>query len=206
MITRAGMLLAMAFALAGCTGSLLESNADAPDTYRLVGEALADRGARQPLALAVARPRAASALDTQRIAVVQPDSRFDYFASLRWSEAAPQMVQQQLVRALTADGRFEAVVAAPSRVPSDLLLDVELRRFEAVYAAAGAPPEVRVELQVSLVDTRQVRRLVSFTATGAAPAGDNGRASVVAAFERATNEAVRSVVDQVRSAAPAVTR
>jgi cholesterol transport system auxiliary component len=206
MITRAGMLLAMAFALAGCTGSLLESNADAPETYRLVGEALADRGARQPLALAVARPRAASALDTQRIAVVQPDSRFDYFAGLRWSEAAPQMVQQQLVRALTADGRFEAVVAAPSRVPSDLLLDVELRRFEAVYAAAGTPPEVRVELQVSLVDTRQVRRLVSFTATGAAPAGDNGRASVVAAFERATNEAVRSVVDQVRSAAPAVTR
>jgi hypothetical protein len=28
----------------------------------------------------------------------------------------------------------------------------------------------------------------------------------VAAFERATNEALRGVVDQVRSAAPAVTR
>jgi cholesterol transport system auxiliary component len=206
MIARAGMLLAMALALAGCAGSLLESNAEAPDTYRLVGEALADRGGRQPLALAVGRPRAATALDTNRIAVVQPDSRFDYFAGLRWSEAAPQMVQQQLVRALTADGRFEAVVAAPSRVPTDLRLDVELRRFETVYAAAGAPPEVRVELQVSLVDTRQARRLVSFTATGAAPAGANGRASVVAAFERATNEAVRGVVDQVRSATPAVTR
>jgi len=205
-IARAGMLLAMALALAGCTGALLESNVEAPETYRLVGETLADRGGRQPLALAVARPRAASALDTDRIAVVQPDSRFDYFAGLRWSEAAPQMVQQQLVRALAADGRFEAVVAAPSRVPADLLLDVELRRFEAVYAAAGAPPEVRVELQVSLVDTRQVRRLASFTATGAASAGANGRASVVAAFERATNEAVRGTVDQVRSAAPAVTR
>jgi len=205
-IARAGMLLAMALALTGCAGSVLESNAKAPETYRLVGEALADRGGRQPLALAVARPRAAPALDTDRIAVVQPDSRFDYFAGLRWSESAPQMVQQQLVRALTADGRFEAVVAAPSRVPTDLLLDVELRRFEAVYAAAGAPPEVRVELQVSLVDTRQVRRLVSFTATGVAPAGADGRASVVAAFERATNEAVRGVVDQVRSAAPAVTR
>jgi cholesterol transport system auxiliary component len=154
----------------------------------------------------VARPRAALALDTDRIAVVQPDSRFDYFAGLRWSEAAPQMLQQQLVRAFTADGRFDAVVAAPSRVPADLLLDVELRRFEAVYASAGAPPEVRVELQVSLVDTRQVRRLLSFTATGTAPADANGRAAVVAAFERATNEAVRGVVDQVRSAAPAVTR
>jgi cholesterol transport system auxiliary component len=205
-IARAGIVLAMALALAGCTGSLLESNVEAPETYRLVGEALADRGGRQPLALAVARPRAALALDTDRIAVVQPDSRFDYFAGLRWSEAAPQMLQQQLVRAFTADGRFDAVVAAPSRVPADLLLDVELRRFEAVYASAGAPPEVRVELQVSLVDTRQVRRLLSFTATGTAPADANGRAAVVAAFERATNEAVRGVVDQVRSAAPAVTR
>lgn len=206
MIARAGMLLAMALALAGCTSSLLESNAKAPDTYRLAGEALADRGGRLPLALAVARPRAGPALDTDRIAVVQPDSRFDYFAGLRWSEAAPQMLQQQLVWALTADGRFEAVVAAPSRVPTDLRLDVELRRFEAVYSAAGTPPEVRVELQVSLVDTRQVRRLASFTATGAAPAGADGRASVVAAFERATNEAVRLTVDQVRSAAQATTR
>jgi cholesterol transport system auxiliary component len=205
-IARAGMLIAMALALAGCTSSLLESNAKAPDTYRLTGEALADRGGRQPLALAVARPRAGPALDTDRIAVVQPDSRFDYFAGLRWSEAAPQMLQQQLVRALTADGRFETVVAAPSRVPADLLLDVELRRFEAVYVAVGAPPEVRVELQVSLVDARQVRRLVSFTAAGTAAAGANGRASVVAAFERATSEAVRGVVDQVRSAAPPATR
>jgi cholesterol transport system auxiliary component len=205
-IARAALLLASGLALAGCTGALLESNAVAPDTYRLVGEALPDRGARQPLALAVSRPRAALSLDTDRIAVVQPDSRFDYFAGLRWSEAAPQMLQQQLVRALAADGRFEAVVAAPSRVPTDLLLDVELRRFEAAYAAAGTAPEVRVELQASLVDVRQVRRLGSFSAVGVAVAGNNGRASVVAAFEQATNAAVRSVVDQVRSTAPTVTR
>lgn len=206
MTARAAVLLASVLAVAGCTGSLLESNTKAPDTYRLVGEALADRGARQPLALAVARPRATPALDTDRIAVVQPDSRFDYFAGLRWSEAAPQMLQQQLVRALAADGRFEAVVAAPSRVPADLLLDVELRRFEAAYAAAGTPPEVRVELQVTLIDARQVRRLGSFGAEGVAVSGANGRAAVVAAFEQATNAAVRSVVDQVRSAATASAR
>mgnify|MGYP001166025933 FL=1 len=196
-----GPLLAMLLALAGCAGSLLESSAAAPETFRLAGESLSDRGERLPLAISVARPGAAPALDTDRVAVVQPDSRFDYFAGVRWSEPAPQMLQQQLVRALTADGRFEAVGGAPSRGPRDLLLDIELRRFEAVYAANGGAPEVRVEMQVSLVDPRRAKRQASFLVAASSAAETNRLAAVVAAFERATSEAVRSAVDQVRAAA-----
>lgn len=203
---RPGLLAVLALALTACTGSLLQSNAEAPETYRLEGRALADRGGRLPLALAVAAPRAAAALDTDRIAVVQPDNRFDYFAGVRWSEPAPQMLQQLLVRALTADGRFETVVAAPSRVPADLLLDVELRRFEASYAADGAAPTVHVELQVSLVDARAARRLASFAATGSVTATADRRAAVIAAFETAASTAVAAAVDGVRNAAPAPTR
>lgn len=206
MKARTGLLVLLALALPGCTGALLGSNAAAPDTYRLAGEVLADRGERLPLALAVSRPRAAAALDSDRVAVVQPDSRFDYLAGVRWSEAAPQMLQDRLVQALAADGRFEAVVAAPSRVPADYLLDVELRRFEAVYAAAGAAPSVVVEMQVSLVDPRQARRLTSFVAAGTAPASENRQRSVIAAFERATADALRSAVAQVRSAVPPAPR
>jgi cholesterol transport system auxiliary component len=202
----AGLLAALALALGGCTGSLLESDVDAPDTYRLAGAALADRGGRLPLALSVARPSAAPALDTERIAGVQPDSRSDYFTGMRWSEPAPQMLQQQLVRALAEDGRFEAVVAAPSRVPADLLLDVELRRFEATYAADGAAPVVRVEMQVSVIDPRHARRVASFVAAGAAVSTEDRRAAVVAAFEAATGTAVRAAVAQVRDSVPATAR
>jgi cholesterol transport system auxiliary component len=201
-----GSLLALSLALGGCAGALLESSAAAPETYRLAGESLPDRGERLPLAIGVARPGAAPALDTDRVAVVQSDSRFDYFAGVRWSEPAPQMLQQQLVRALAADGRFEAVVSAPSRVPADLLLDVELRRFEAVYAADGSAPVVRVEMQVSLVDPRKGRRLASFIAAASSSAETNRMGPVVAAFERATSEAVRSAVDQVRAAAVTASR
>jgi cholesterol transport system auxiliary component len=206
MNARAGLLLVLALFLAACTGSLLESSADAPDTYRLAGQVLADRGGRLPLALAVSRPRAAPALDTERIAVVRSDSRFDYYAGVRWSEPAPQMLQQLLVRGLAADGRFEVVVAAPSRVPADLLLDVELRRFEAVYAQDGAAPEVRVEMQVSLVDPRQSRRLTSVVAAGSAVAAGDRRAAVIEAFERATAAAVSTAVDAVRESAPDAAR
>jgi len=203
---RGALLLALALALTACTGSLLESSADTPETYRLAGEAFADRGERLPLALAVARPRAAPALDTERMAVVRTDSRFDYFAGVRWSEPAPQMLQQMLVRGLAADGRFEAVVAAPSRVPVDLLLDVELRRFEAVYPSDAAAPEVRTELHVSVIDPREGRRLASFGAAGSAVATENRRAAVVDAFERATAAAVREAVSGVREAVPSTPR
>jgi cholesterol transport system auxiliary component len=206
MNARAGLLLATVLALAGCTGSLLESKGEAPEAYRLQGEALADRGGRLPVALAVERPSASPALDSERIAVVQPDHRFDYFAGVRWSEPAPEMLQQQLVRALAADGRFAAVVAAPSRVPAELLLDVELRRFEATYAAAGTTPQVRVEMHVSLIEPRQARRVTSFIAAGSATAAANRRASVVEAFELATSEAMRKAVDAVREAVPAPPR
>lgn len=203
---RSALLLVLGLGLTGCAGSLLESSAEAPATYRLAGEALPDRGGRLPLALGVARPRAAPALETERLAVAQPDSRFDYFAGVRWSEPAPQMLQQQLVRALAADGRFEAVVAVPSRVPAELLLDVELRRFEAFYTTSDGAPQVRVELQVSVVDPRQARRLASFAAAASVTAQQNGRAAVIAAFERATAETLRSVVDQTREAVAAVPR
>jgi cholesterol transport system auxiliary component len=203
---RAALLLALALGLTGCAGSLLESSAEAPATYRLTGEALPDRGGRLPLALGVARPRASPALETERLAVVRPDSRFDYFTGVRWSEPAPQMLQQQLVSALAADGRFSAVVAAPSRVPADLLLDVELRRFEAVYATGGGAPQVRVEMQVSVVDSRKAQRLASFVAAASATAEQNRRAAVIAAFDRATAEAVSSAVGQTREAVAALPR
>lgn len=192
----------LALTLAACTGSLLQSSAEAPETYRLEGRALADRGEPLPLALAVSRPRAPAALDTDRMAVVQADSRFDYFAGVRWTEPAPQMLQQLLVGALTADGRFATVISTPSRVPADLLLDVELRRYEAVYTADGVAPTVRVAMQVTLVSTRPPRRVASFPAEGSATAAENRRAAVVAAFEAATAQAVEAAVNGVRTATP----
>jgi len=196
-------------ALAGCAGSLLESKSEAPEIYRLDGaQSGAPRraAAASPASLGVTRPRAATSLDTERIAVVQPGSRFDYYAGVRWSEAAPEMLQQRLVQALSADGSFATVVAAPSRVPPDLFLDVELRRFEATYTSAGAPPRVRVELQATLVDGRGLGRIASFQASSEAAAAADTRRSVIAAFEEATDDAVRQVIEGVRPHAPVAGR
>lgn len=187
----AAALVALSIAGAGCTGGLLGAGGDPPVLYRLElppGGAGATMPARLPVVLAVARPGAAASIDTDRVAVVQPGSRFDHYAGIRWSEPAPEMLRSLLVRTLQDGGRFETVVVAPSRVPTDLLLDAELRRFEATYAAPGAAPVVRVELQLTLVDVRHARRVSGLLASAEAAASADRRGEVMDAFQRATAE------------------
>jgi cholesterol transport system auxiliary component len=192
-VVRKAIVLAASLALAGCASQLLGPEPEVPIVYRLQAPTTsAPAAARLPLALSVSRPRAPASLDTDRIATTWPDRRFDYYAGLRWSEAAPQMLQSLLVGALQSAGRFDPVVAAPSRVPTDLLLDVELRSFEARYPAAG-PPVARVEVQFTLVDARRGQRLSSLLATGEAAAAQDRRAEVLAAFESATAEVTGKV-------------
>jgi cholesterol transport system auxiliary component len=202
----------LALLLGGCTGSLLQSDAATPDTFRLgvdfatQAAAASTASSNAGLAIAVARPRAATALDTDRIAVRSAGNRFEYYADARWAESAPQMLQQNLVSALAATTQFGGgVMTAPARVPTELLLDVELRRFEVVTAgvdaaASGAAPVVHVQVQASLVDSRRAARVMSFVSEASVPAAENRLQAVVAAFDRANAEVVQDITARVQAA------
>jgi cholesterol transport system auxiliary component len=211
---RTTSVVALGLLLAGCTGGLFKSDAAAPATFRLGSAApAATVGAATaplPYAIAVARPRAAAALDTDRIAVSAAGNRFDYYADARWASAAPQIVQERLVAALATTGQFGGgVFAAPARVPSEWLLDVELRRFEAVTSGAdasapSAAPVVHVQLQVSLVDSRRGARVTSFVSEAAVPAAANRLSDVIAAFDRATAQVAADVALRLQAATTAL--
>jgi cholesterol transport system auxiliary component len=201
-VSRLIATLAAAALCSGCLGSALESKREAPEVYRLSAPVLADSGGALPASLAVGRPRAPMSLDTPRIAVAGPQARFDYYAGVRWAEPAPLMLQQLLVQALAADGRFATVVAAPSRVPSEFLLDVELRQFEAT-SDGSATPVVRVRLQATLMDSRNGTRLASYSAESEVAAAAPRRDAVVSAFDEATRQALASVVTGTRNASAA---
>jgi cholesterol transport system auxiliary component len=206
----------VALLLGGCAGSLLQSDAEAPDTFRLGVAAAADAStasttqSTSALALAIARPRAAAAIDTDRIAVQSAGNRFDYYSAARWAESAPQMLQENLVSALAATAQFGGgVMTAPARAPTELLLDVELRRFEAVSASAdaassGAAPVVHVQVQASLVDSRRAVRVASFVSEASVPASENRLGAVVAAFDSANAQVVRDIATRVQAAAAAL--
>jgi ABC-type uncharacterized transport system auxiliary subunit len=65
---------------------------------------------------------------------------------------------------------------------------------------------VRVEVQATLVDGRRLGRIVSFRASSEAAAAADTRRSVIAAFEEATDDAVRQVIEGVRPHAPVAGR
>jgi cholesterol transport system auxiliary component len=194
----------------GCFGSALKSDNEAPDLYRLAApsasSATAGSGPVLAQAITVARPRSASSLDTERIAVTTPGHGFDYLAGARWADTAPQMVQQMLVDRLMSGGHFATAVAAPSRVPTDMLLEVELRHFEAIYASVGEPPQVLVELQGNLVDVRRGVRVASFGSRAEATAAMNTRTAIVAAFDDATALAAQDAALRAGEAAAAYAR
>jgi cholesterol transport system auxiliary component len=209
-LKRIALLLIVSGLCTACVGSVLKSDNEAPDLYRLAAPsasaASAGTGARLTQAITVARPRSVSSLDTDRIAVTTPGHGFDYLAGARWADAAPQMVQQVLVDTLLAGGRFATAVAAPSRVPTDLLLEVELRHFEAIYASVGEPPRVLVELQVSLVDVRRGTRVASFESRAETTSARNDRTAVVAAFDDAAARAAQDAALRAGEAAAAYAR
>ncbi len=199
---RRTMALLVAAALCtGCIGSALESSRDHPEVFRLTAPPLPDAGGALPSVLAVGRPRAPLALDTERIAVAGPQTRFDYYAGVRWAEPAPLMLQSLLVQALAADGRFATVVAVPSRVPSEYALEIELRRFEAANDGSGAPV-VHVGMQVTLLDGKGAR-LASFPAEASVTAAADRREAVMAAFDDATRQVIGRIVAATREAARA---
>lgn len=193
------LIAAALLALAGCTGSLLDSHTEPLQAYRLASVPMAPGGEAIQAALAVSRPRATESLDSEFIAVLKPGHEFDHFAGVRWAEPAPQMLQRLLVDAFAGDGRFAVTVASRSRVPTDYLLDVELREFSAVYARTGAAPEVRVQWQATLVDTKRGARAGSVVATAAVTASANRREAILAAFQQATAQAVTDTVRGIRS-------
>ena len=205
---RIALLLVVSGLCTACVGSVLKSDNEAPDLYRLAAPAASGGGAGPSLAQAitVARPRSVSSLDTDRIAVTTPGHGFDYLAGARWSDTAPQMVQQLLVDTLMAEGRFATAVAAPSRVPTDLLLEVELRHFEAVYASVGEAPRILVQLQANLVDVRRGTRVASFDSRAEATATRNDRTAMVAAFDDAALRATRDAALRAGEAAAAYAR
>ena len=202
--------------LAGCSG-LFQSKAKPEQIYFLRAPAVAtaapapqptDSAAAAPAAAAatipaslrVTRPLASPGLDTSRIMLVQTDHRMNFFSGSRWPAPVTQLVEALAVETLRATGAWASVEDSASPFPSDYLLQIHVRRFEADYNEGGGAPVVHVVLDC-VVGRRQGREvLANFTASGSAAAVANRQAEVVAAFEQAAGTALQSLSQQAERA------
>jgi cholesterol transport system auxiliary component len=203
--------------LAGCSG-LFQSKAKPEQIYFLRAPAVATAApapqpadsaaatraapaAPMPASLRVTRPLASPGLDTSHIMLVQSDHRMNFFSGSRWPAPVTQLVEALAVETLRATGAWGAVQDSTSPFPSDYLLQIHVRRFEADYTeGSGGAPVVQVVFDC-VVGRRQGREvLATFTAAGSAAAIANRQAEVVAAFEQATGTALQALSQQAEQA------
>jgi ABC-type uncharacterized transport system auxiliary subunit len=202
--------------LAGCSG-LFKSTAPPEQIYFLrapaagagtsatgstspAGSTSAADGTAVGASVRVGHPMAGPGLDTPRIMLVQADHRMNFFAGSRWPAATPDLIGALTVQTLRGSGVWTSVEDTSSPFPSNYLLQIAVRRFEADYAAGTEAPEVHVVLDC-IVGRREGRDVIAtFVAAGSAQAAANRLGEVVSAFEQATGVALQALSQQTAQA------
>jgi cholesterol transport system auxiliary component len=213
MATTLRALPLLCLCLGGCSG-LFQSKAKPEQTYYLrapAGRPAATNsvpaGSAAPAAtpataasLRVIRPVASPGLDTSRIMLVQADRRMNFYSGSRWPATAPEVIEALAVETLRSSGAWTTVEGSAGPFPSDYLLQVHVRRFEAAYDEGAAAPTVHTVLDC-IVGRREGREvLATFTASGSAAAAANRLGEVVIAFEQATGTALEALSQQTEAA------
>jgi len=202
--TRVLALICGSLLLSAC-GGLFESTLASPQTYvlRVPPRATPTAAAGDRLGtLRVHRPDAGPGLQSELIALLRTDRRFDYYSATRWAAPAPDLMESLIVDSLRGSGLFSAVFDDSSPYAPHYTLRCALSRFEADYTSGGDAPTVHTRLDCTLGRHRDRVLLANFTAQGSAVAGADRLNSVVAAFETATAAAL---VEIERQAAAALT-
>lgn len=151
-----------------------------------------------PADLAVLKPRVRPGLETDRIAVLYPDRRLDYFADARWNGTLGEVLQDIVVQAFHSRAALRNVNGDASVFASAYWLEIEVTDFQAEYlAGAGAPPTVRVHFLARLGDSGDRRILGQFEANAIQPAAENRLTVIVDAYARATDAALAEIVAAV---------
>ena len=191
---------AVAALCAGCTG-LLTSHAAPEQTYYLRPPGTVAGSAPLGTSLRVSHPQADPGLDSPRITLRQSDHRLSFYTGARWAGPVPDLLEALAVQTLRADAAWSSVGDSTSPFPSDYVLLMTVRRFDADYDADNSAPTVRVALDCVLA-RREAREVVaSFSVEGSASAGANRQSAVVAAFEQATGSALQALAARSREAA-----
>jgi cholesterol transport system auxiliary component len=188
---------AIALALGACSG--LRSDAPAAQTWMLDPPAAIAPAAAAAATLRVLRPLAAPGLDGDRIALLRTDRTLDYFAANRWSGGVPELVQSLALDTLRAAGGYRAVQPEDAPFSYDETLQIEVRDFQAEYAAAAAPV-VKVALVCTLGRRSDRAVLATFRLEGSAAAADNRVHAIVAAFDAALDAALAGLPERLAAA------
>jgi cholesterol transport system auxiliary component len=174
---------ATALALAGC--ARLFVSAPPKNIYRLRPVSTFPPGLPSVTAqLLVDAPAAPEALDQRRIALTKSTISMDYFADAEWADTLSALVQTVLETSFENSRAITAINGSFGLRP-DLTLGIEIRHFEAQYAAEDRPPDAWVAIAAKLIAMPARTVVAQATFEQRATAESNHITSIVRAFDRA---------------------
>ena len=193
---RAFLLLsgASALMLTGCGGLFGPPPAPAIYVLRPDFPAPAAAPAKPAWSLAIMRPSAPASLDTDRIALLQPDGILDYYADAQYPDSLPGVVQTVLLNAFEASAAPAAVARDSDALHADYNLLVDIKDFQANYSVRDGVPEARVTLTARLATAHGRAVVGSVTLSQHAPASANSVGAAAQALQQALAAAASGIV------------
>ncbi|HEV2530899.1 ABC-type transport auxiliary lipoprotein family protein [Phenylobacterium sp.] len=183
----------LALSLAGCI-SLLPKTKPA-QLYRFGVPAAAAKAAPGAAAIGVFSGGGEFQQESvgDRILTVTGD-RAAYVAEARWAAPAEVMFNQAVANAFeTSDGHVRLVPrGAPA--PTDYVLRLDVRNFEARYDSDGGVPTVVVRAHATLTRDRSRSLVAEQVFESRVRAGDNRVTAIVAAFDHAVGDVLGQLV------------
>ncbi|MBI1210992.1 MAG: hypothetical protein GC190_05980 [Alphaproteobacteria bacterium] len=143
--------------------------------------------------LVVEEPSAAKGIDTDRIAIAPTPLEVKYFASSRWADRAPRMVQALMIQSFENSKRIVSVGRQSLGLRSDYVLKTELREFQAEKNQDGST-SVRVRLNLKLVRPSLGQIVASQSFESFKPAASENIPDIVNAFDDAVGAVLKRAV------------
>jgi len=193
-----GAGLTGSLALSGCGGKLLDIGPpDSGSVYTVLPKFTAAPAGQPKVAwaLSVLRPTAAPGLDTNRIALTQPDGSIDFYAKAAYPDSLPSIVQHALLNGFEASGRIDAVAQEQDALHADYNLVTEIKDFAAHYAVADGIPAVTVALTAKLTTAHGRTIVGNFSTVQNGTASVNSALAVAQALQQGLTAAVNEIVN-----------
>lgn len=142
--------------------------------------------------LALGRSYGGRGADGLRIAVRPTPNELQVYKGAQWSRPPGEMLEEGILQTLEDSGRIATVARQGSGIGADYRLLLDVRRFEADYAAQGMP-SATIEVTAKLLHVKTQQLAGSRTFLQAQPASTTAVPDVVAAFEHALTTASREI-------------
>jgi cholesterol transport system auxiliary component len=202
MIRRIFLIGAAALSLSACGGNLL-GPPDAGAIYP-VRPTFTAPASGMPVnwSLAILRPTVPGGLDSDRIALLQPDGSMDYYAKASLPDRAPNIIQSALLEGFESSQRIAAVAREQDALHADYNLVVEVKDFEAKYATPDGIPQAVVVMSAKLVTFHGRRIVATFIASQSVSATANSAGAAAQALSQALGNGVTQIVGWALAAPP----